>query len=65
MGALVVVEQRNSVAELVGNGLVLDAQVSSPILEAIFQKTSARCTMARMVVRGDRIVKRGRRVAAL
>jgi len=58
VGALVVVERRNSVGELVGNGLVLDAEVSSPILEAIFQKTSPVHDGA-VVVRGDRIVKVG------
>jgi diadenylate cyclase len=58
VGALVVVERRNSVSELVGNGLALDAEVSSPILEAIFQKTSTVHDGA-VVVRGNRIVKVG------
>jgi uncharacterized protein (TIGR00159 family) len=58
VGALVVVERRNSVGELIGNGLALDAEVSSQILEAIFQKTSTVHDGA-VVVRGDRIVKVG------
>ncbi len=58
VGALVVVERTNSVGELVGNGLALDAEVSSEILEAIFQKTS-RVHDGAVVVRGDRIVKVG------
>jgi diadenylate cyclase len=58
VGALVVVERRNSVSELVGNGLALDAEVSSPILEAIFQKTSTVHDGA-VVVHGNRIVKVG------
>jgi diadenylate cyclase len=58
VGALVVVERRNSVGELVSNGIALDAGVSSQILEAIFQKTSTVHDGA-MVVHGDRIVKVG------
>ena len=58
VGALVVVERRNSVAELISDGIALDAQVSSQILEAIFQKTSTVHDGA-VVVRGDRIVKVG------
>jgi diadenylate cyclase len=58
VGALVVVERRNSVAELVSDGLALDAQVSSQILEAIFQKTSPVHDGA-IVIRGARIVKVG------
>jgi DNA integrity scanning protein DisA with diadenylate cyclase activity len=58
VGALVVLERRNSVGELVGDGLTLDAEVSSQILEAIFQKTSPVHDGA-VVVRGDRIAKVG------
>ena len=39
VGALLVVERRNSVTELISDGLALDAEVSAQILEAIFQKT--------------------------
>jgi diadenylate cyclase len=58
VGALVVLERRNSVGELTSDGLALDAEVSSQILEAIFQKTSPVHDGA-VVVRGDRIVKVG------
>ena len=58
VGALIVVERRNSVAELSSDGLALDAEVSSQILEAIFQKTSPVHDGA-VIVHGDRIVRVG------
>jgi len=56
IGALIVVVRRNAVAELISNGITLDASVSSEILEAIFQKTSPVHDGA-VIVRGDRIVR--------
>jgi diadenylate cyclase len=56
VGALMVVVRRNAVTELVSGGIVLEAAVSSEILEAIFQKTSPAHDGA-VIVRGDRIVR--------
>jgi len=56
VGALVVVLRRNTIAELVSGGILLEAGVSPEILEAIFQKTSPVHDGA-VIVRGDRIVQ--------
>ncbi|MGA2131975.1 MAG: diadenylate cyclase [Bryobacteraceae bacterium] len=56
VGALIVIVRRNAVAELVSGGVVLEADVSSEILEAIFQKTSPVHDGA-VIVRGDRMVR--------
>jgi diadenylate cyclase len=56
VGALIVVARRNSVTELVSDGITLEAAVSSEILEAIFQKTSPVHDGA-VIIRGDRIVR--------
>ena len=56
VGALIVVVRRNAVAELVSDGIVLDAAVSPEILEAIFQKTSPVHDGA-VIVRGDHVVR--------
>ena len=39
VGALIVVRRRDAIAELIRDGIVLDAAVSTELLEAIFQKT--------------------------
>ena len=56
VGALIVVVRRNAVAELISDGIVLDAAVSPEILEAIFQKTSPVHDGA-VIVRGDHLVR--------
>ena len=56
VGALVVVVRRNSVAELVSDGIAVDAAISPEILEAIFQKTSPVHDGA-VIVRDDHIVR--------
>ncbi len=56
VGALIVVARHNALAELIGDGVTLDAAVSREILEAIFQKTSPVHDGA-VVVRGDRMVR--------
>ena len=56
VGALVVLVRRNSVAELVSDGIALDAAISPEILEAIFQKTSPIHDGA-VIVRDDHIVR--------
>lgn len=56
VGALIVIERRNSLGEIVSDGILLDAAVSPEILEAIFQKTSPVHDGA-VVVRGEHIVR--------
>jgi len=56
VGALIVIVRQNSVNEIVTDGIILDASVSSEVLEAIFQKTSPVHDGA-VVIRGDRIVR--------
>ena len=56
VGALIVVVRRNAVAELISEGIVLDAAVSPEILEAIFQKTSPVHDGA-VIIRGDHVVR--------
>ena len=56
VGALIVVVRRNAVTELVSGGIILEADVSAEILEAIFQKTS-RVHDGAVIVRGDRMVR--------
>jgi len=56
VGALIVIVRKDSVAELVSDGVTLEAAVSCQILEAIFQKTSPVHDGA-VIVRGERIVK--------
>jgi|SRR5580700_3555179 uncharacterized protein (TIGR00159 family) len=56
VGALMVIVRRDAVTELVSGGIMLEAAVSSEILEAIFQKTSPAHDGA-VIVRGDRIVR--------
>jgi diadenylate cyclase len=55
-GALIVIVRHNSVAELVSDGIALDAAVSPEVLEAIFQKTSPVHDGA-VIVRGDHIMR--------
>jgi hypothetical protein len=56
IGALIVIVRRDSVAEIVSDGITLDAAVSPELLEAIFQKTSPAHDGA-VIVRGDHIVR--------
>jgi uncharacterized protein (TIGR00159 family) len=57
-GALVVLTRRDPVGELTTQGIVLNSQVSSEILEAIFQKQSPVHDGA-VIIDGDRIARAG------
>jgi len=57
-GALVVLTRRDPIGELTTPGIVLNAQVSSEILEAIFQKQSPVHDGA-VIIDGDQIVRAG------
>jgi hypothetical protein len=56
LGALMVVERRDAVTELISDGITLEAVVSAQILEAIFQKASPVHDGA-VIVRGDRMMR--------
>jgi uncharacterized protein (TIGR00159 family) len=53
-GALLVIRRRDSVAELVSDGILLNAQISPELLQAIFQKASPLHDGA-AIIQGDRI----------
>jgi uncharacterized protein (TIGR00159 family) len=55
-GALVVVVQEDSIAELVTGGVTLDSRVSTELLQAIFQKSSPIHDGA-AVIEGDQVVR--------
>jgi len=57
-GALVVIVQKDSIAELVTTGVRLDGRVSAEILEAIFQKGSAVHDGA-AIIEGDLVSRAG------
>jgi diadenylate cyclase len=56
LGALIVVVQRDSVAELVDGGVELGASISQELLESLFQKTSPLHDGA-VVAEGDRLTR--------
>jgi uncharacterized protein (TIGR00159 family) len=58
LGALLVIVRRDAVSELLDAGVVLEAEISSELLKAIFQKTSPLHDGA-VIVSGDRAVKAG------
>lgn len=58
LGSLVVVPRRDSVKDLVTGGVAVDAILTGPLIESIFQKTSPLHDGA-VVVSGERIVKAG------
>ena len=56
IGALLVIVRRDAVSELLEGGVALEAEISSELLKAIFQKTSPLHDGA-VIVSGDRAVK--------
>jgi diadenylate cyclase len=56
IGALIVLVRRNSVAELISNGIDPDSKVQPALLEAIFQKTAPTHDGA-VIISGDRVVR--------
>jgi uncharacterized protein (TIGR00159 family) len=58
LGALVVIIQKDSIAELLDGGLALEAEISSQLLEAIFQKASPLHDGA-VIIKGNRIAQAG------
>jgi len=58
LGALVVVPRRDSIKDLVTGGVAVDAVLTGPLIEAIFQKASPLHDGA-VVVSGDRVIKAG------
>ncbi|MGA2435920.1 MAG: DNA integrity scanning protein DisA nucleotide-binding domain protein, partial [Bryobacteraceae bacterium] len=57
-GALIAITRRNTISELIQGGVALRAQVSRPLIEAIFQKTSPLHDGA-AIVEGNDLVRAG------
>jgi uncharacterized protein (TIGR00159 family) len=57
-GALIAITRRNTISELIQGGVALRAQVSRPLIEAIFQKTSPLHDGA-AIVEGNNLVRAG------
>jgi diadenylate cyclase len=58
LGALIVIVRRDSIAELLEGGVTLEAEISSELLQAVFQKTSPLHDGA-VIVDGDRAIRAG------